>query len=117
MNRRGKIVRNDDVHDYATIHFTKFSDTNLRASRGRVSRVKVNNQRLLGGRTLESLSVLVLKSKVRSSLSNLEVKSGVLSGGGGRSESRGRSACDGGDDGRGLHVYVLMSVDVYEKYL
>ena len=72
----------------ATIHFTKFSDPNLRASRGRVSRVKVNNQRLLDSRTLESLSVLIDKSKVRCSLSNLEVESGVLSGDGkGRSES------------------------------
>lgn len=83
---------------------TSFSRTNLRASRSRVSRVEINNQRLLVRRTLESQAVLIFKSKIRSSLSNLKVKSSVLSGdGGGRCESRGRGACDGGDDGRGLH--------------
>ena len=83
---------------------------NLRASGSRVSRVEVNNQRLLVGRTLESLAVLILKRKVRSSLSNLEVESSVLSDGGGRGESRGRGACDGGDDGRGLHVFILIGL-------
>ena len=83
---------------------TSFSKRNLRASRSRVSRVEINNQRLLVCRTLESLAVLILKSKIRSSLSYLKVESSVLSGDvGGRCESRGRSACDGGDDGRGLH--------------
>ena len=83
---------------------TSFSRTNLRASWSRVSRVEINNQRLLVRRTLESQAVLIFKSKIRSSLSNLKVKSSVLSGdGGGRCESRGRGACDGGDDGRGLH--------------
>ena len=50
---------------------------NLRASRSSISRIKINYQWLLGSRTLESLAVLVLKSKVGSSLSNLEVKSSV----------------------------------------
>mmetsp|Transcript_20712 Transcript_20712/g.32416 ORF Transcript_20712/g.32416 Transcript_20712/m.32416 type:complete len:100 (-) Transcript_20712:87-386(-) len=93
-------------HDHKRL--IKLGIPNLRAPRSGVSRVEVNNQRLLVGRALESLAVLVLKSKVGSSLSNLEVESSVLSGdGGGWGKCRGRSACDGGDDGRGLHVNIL----------
>ncbi len=91
-------------HDHKRL--IKLGIPNSRAPRSGVSRVEINNQRLPVGRTIKNLAVLVLKSKVRGSLSNLEVESSVLSGdGGGWGESRGRGACDGGDDGRGLHVY------------
>lgn len=100
------MVRSDEIQIGALIRWGLISD--LRASRSRVSRVEVNNQRLLVGRTLESLAVLIHKSKVRGSLSYGKVESSILSGNsGGWGESRGRGACDGGDDGRGLHVDIL----------
>jgi len=51
---------------------------NLRASRSRVSRVEIHHQWLLSSRTLESLAILINKSKVWGSLTNLEVKSSLL---------------------------------------
>lgn len=69
----------DEVHDTLMMIHMRIIPIiiNLRASRSSISRVKINYQWLLGSRTLESLAVLVLKSKVGSSLSNLEVKSSV----------------------------------------
>ncbi len=87
-----------------SIHISKL---NLRASRSRVSRVEINHQRLLGSRTLEGLAVLVYKSKVWGSLSNRKVKSSLLPWDSrGWCESRCRAACDGGDEGGGLHDYM-----------
>ena len=78
-------VRNMNKTYYMII--TSFKNTfNLRAPRSRVSRVKVNNQRLLGTRTLESLSVLVHKLKIRGSLSNSKVECAASRNGGGRSK-------------------------------